>query len=134
MSYPTGQFSLSFEQNEYCAAEEVDTLGGSSVAAPGQKVNTGSDSEETRQIDGTTLAILWSLLGVFMVGCLVFIGIYLYKWKHSKVEQVHVNLNSKELDLEEDPTTVKGTFETLDVNQVPIVAAGDATPREEVAV
>merc|ERR1712130_375545 len=102
--------SLSFEKNQFCTTAEIDS--GASVGR-GQKTNTGTDSETEKKIDSTTLAILWSLLLVFIVACLVFTGVYIYKWKHKHVASVHVNLHSKEVDLEEDPTVKKGSFGTL---------------------
>jgi len=135
MSYPSIS-SLTFQQKQYCPADSGNSNPGSKAGA-GQKVNTGTDAETKRKIDGTTLAILWTLLGLFIAACLVFIGVFVHKWKHRHVEQVHVNLRNKEVDLEEDPTMQKGQFDTLDINdnQVPIATAEDGhETRQEVAV
>lgn len=138
MSYPSIA-SLSFQQNEYCPSDTAGSSNpGAAVVAPGQKTNTGTDAENKRKIDGTTLAILWTLLGLFIAACLVFIGVFLHKWKHRHVEQVHVNLRNKDVEVEEDPTIQKGQFATFDdEHQVPIANAdddGQTTPRQEVAV
>jgi len=50
--------------------------------------------------------------------CLVLIGYFIHKWMHRHIEQVHVGLTNKDIELEqEDPTMQKATFETLDVDE-----------------
>jgi len=130
MNYPT-MATMSFLKNEYCASTDNgfdNGVGSDVVAGSGQKTQTGTDSESERTVSDTTQAILWSLLGVLMLVCLVLAGYFIHKWMHRHIEQVHVGLTNKDIELErEDPTLQKTTFETLDVDQVPIAAAEDGT-------
>lgn len=134
MSWPT-RASLSFLQNEYCPSTDSGTNNGVNnnvVAGTGQKTQTGTDSQKKKTVSGATLAVLWSLLGVFIAACLVFIGIFIHKWKHRHIEQVHVGLTNKDVELEqEDPTVQQATFETLDVDKIPITTAEDGIDGNE---